>query len=207
MNVSEAIELLKETELKQLKIKDDKPAVLGFINMGVLELHKRFVLWQAEAVITTVIGTSEYLLDGLDANVSIDLTLHNLLKIDEAFNSLGEEISVEDESAEDGIVSPRHGVIKTVTPPIVVENITLTYRASPKFMLHEKAEIPLAPQFLDALFCYVGYRGHGGVKTDIKSENNTHYMRFINSCKQIKTDGLYTPDSLNSTEFEDRGFV
>lgn len=210
MNISTAIDLLKESELKQLKVKDDKKAIIGFLNMGILEIHKRFVLWQAEALLTMVADTYEYTLDGTDPNVAMSLADHDFLQVDEVYDDDGESLSINDESDPMGVATPRWNVIEI--PPIgltVNAELSLIYRASPKFLVHEKQEIPLPPQFFEALFHYVGYRGHGSVKSNERNDgaNNTHYKRFENSCARVKLEGLYTEDSLNSSKFEDRGFV
>lgn len=206
MNISEAIDLLRESELKQLKVKDDKKAVLGFINMGILEIYKRFVLWQAEAVITMADGVYEYKLDGTDVNVTIDLSDHTFLQLDEVYDDDGESMSINDESDPMGVATPRWNVVEI--PPIGITvgvELSLIYRASPIFLIHEKQDIPLPPQFLEALFHYVGYRGHGSVKSNERNDaaNNTHYKRFERSCERIKLEGLYTEDSMNSSKFDD----
>lgn len=208
MNVSEAIDLLKESELKQLSVKDNKPAVLGYINLGILEIYKRFVLWQGEALITLATGVTTYKLDGNDPNVTIDLSDHEMLVIDEAYDYDGEQMNINEENDLLAIATPQYNVVEvplaSVTPPAT---ISIIYRAAPKFLTHEKADIPLAPQFYEPLFHYCGFRGHGSVKGDLKTENNTHYMRFDAACERVKTEGLYTEDSLNSTKFYDRGFA
>ncbi len=206
MNVGDAIDMVQEAELKQLAVKDDKVAIRGFINLGVLEIHKRFVLWQAEAVINMVDGVNSYTLDGTDPNVTMDLTDHDLLMIDEVYDYDGQLMTINEENDPFGVATPRYNVLE-VPEETDGQQLSVIYRGSPKFLTHEKAEIQLPPQFYEALFNYIGYRGHGSLKGDIKSENNTHYMRFEQSCDRIKMEGLYTEDSLHSTKFEDRGFV
>jgi hypothetical protein len=206
MDVSAAIALLKEGELKQLAVKDDVDAVTGYINLGILEIHKRFNLWQEEAKITMLEGVTRYALDGIDPNVGIDLTDHDVVMVDEAYTPAGDLLSLNDEKDPYGIFTPKPHVIEVLVP-IITGDVSIIYRASPKFLVHETQTIPLPPQFLEALFNYVGWRGHGSVKGDIKSENNTHYMRFEQSIKIIKENGLVAADDMASNKFEDRGFV
>ena len=85
--------------------------------------------------------------------------------------------------------------------------MTVTYRSAPKFLTHEKAVIPLPPQFLEALFDYVKYLGHSSIKNDTKSESNTHYRKFEQSCKNVSDYGLHVNDDLASNKFYDRGFL
>ncbi len=206
MNVSEAVDMMREAELKQLSIKDDKKAIMGFLNLGILELYKRFNLWEAEAIITMVTGTTLYTLLESDPNVSIDLSDHQLLMVEQIFDELGEEMVLNDELDADSLTTPKYNQVEVVEETDGAL-LSVVYRAAPVFLVHEKQEIPLPPQFFEALFHYVGYRGHGSVKGDLKSENNSHYQRFDKSCDNIEFHGLFIQDDLQSTKFQKRGFV
>ena len=208
MLVSEAIAQLREAELKQLSVKDDKPTVISFINLGVLELYKRFELWDAEALITMVAGKSLYLLDGTDTDVTIDLSDKQLLIVEEAWDPDGERMTINDTEDSYGVATPKYNQIE-IGPDAIVDGqqISIIFRAAPIDLLHERQTIDLAPQFHEALFHYVGYRGHGSVKGDLKSENNTHYMRFEKSCDEVDMQGLGSRDDMESYKFEKRGFV
>ena len=62
--------------------------------------------------------------------------------------------------------------------------------------------------YTEALLDYVAYKAHASIKGDMKAENNTYYLRFIESCKNIKIAGLSNSDNLDSnTKLTDRGFV
>jgi hypothetical protein len=118
-------------------------------------------------------------------------------------------MSINNENEPLSLATPQYNVIEmqedAVTDGV---DISIIYRAAPAFMTHEKAIIPLPPQFYEALFHYVGFRGHGSQKTgEAQLADNTHYKRFEASCNRVKFEGLYTEDSMESTKFEDRGFV
>ena len=42
MHLQQAITLARHSELQQLSIADDDEAVVGLLNLGLIELHKRF---------------------------------------------------------------------------------------------------------------------------------------------------------------------
>lgn len=206
MIVSVAIELLRNSELKQLSLRNDKPTVLGFINLGILEIYKRFNLWEAEAVITMAEGVLLYKLDGLDANVAIDLSDKQLLMIEEVYEETGEKMVLNDELDPYSVSTPQYHQIEVVEE-VDGQTMGVIYRAAPLFLTHEKQEIPIPPQFIEALFHYVGFKGHGSIKSDIRGENNTHYIRFEASCALVHSEGLIAQDDLASVKFENRGFV
>jgi len=206
MIVSDAIALLKHAELKQLSVKDDVTAVLGFINLAVLEIYKRFNLWEDEAIITMTTGVLLYKLDGIDPNVEIDLSDKQLLMIEEVYEETGELMTLNDELDEYSVSTPQYHQIEVVEE-VDGQTMGVIFRAAPKFLTNEAAEIPIPPQFYEALFTYVGFKAHGSIKSDIKGENNTHYIRFEAACALVKANGLIAQDDLASVKFEQRGFV
>ena len=60
MTVRQVIELAKASELNGLSIANKDDVVLGFLNMGVLELYKRFTLKVEEYLITLEDNVSIY---------------------------------------------------------------------------------------------------------------------------------------------------
>ena len=209
MTVQNVIDLAKNAELKQLAVKDDINAVLGFINMGVLELYKRFPLEEAEAIITLRDGKTSYRLDGTDTDVSIDTSKEILLIIGAYTTSADgyvEEMTLNDEDDIMGINTPSYNVVEI---PAVAEGVIVSviYRVAPAFLTSVNDIVPLPPQLLEALLNYIGYRGHGSVNGELKTENQSHYMRFDNSCKRVILDGLIPTDDLVAKKIYDRGFV
>lgn len=205
MLIRDVIELVRNAELKQLSVREDKPAVIGFINLGILELYKRFPLKQDEAIITLQEGKSLYLLDGTDSNVSMDAS-SELLMVSLCYDEQGEEVTINNEDDPLGINTPMFNAIEV--PSVAQdEKLSIIYRAAPVFVKNETDILPIPPQLLEALMNYIGYRGHGSVKGDIKTENNTHYIRFNGSCERVKREGLINADDLESKSFQLRGFA
>lgn len=206
MIVSDAITLLKNSELKQFAVKDEPATVLGYINLGILEIHKRFVLWEGEAVITQVEGTSTYTLDGIDTNVSIDLSDNELVKIERVYDEDSLLYVLNNEKDPESLETPRFNSLKVVT---VVPDYTMTviYRATPKFHTADTEAIPLPPQFLEALFLYAAYKAQSSVKPGERDEASAYYKRFEASCARVAQEGLYIQQDLVSSKFINRGFV
>lgn len=207
MLISEAIAILVKSELKQLAIKDDTPGLIGFINQGVTEIYKRFDLWKETATVTMADGVKTYTINEDDANVSLDGDDdHEFLTILTIFDQEEEEIHINIDDSDYKISVPRFNVLR-IKNPVAGDTLEITYRAAPKYMLEEEETIPLPIQFMEPLFHYVGYRAHSSVNGDIKAENNTHFMRFDQSCKRIEMDGLRNSDSMEIFKLEQRGFV
>ena len=206
MNVSEAIEILSKSELKQLNLSEDKEAIIGYINMGIIEIHKRFNLWEETATVTMVAGVNKYTISPDDTNVALDNVDHEFIMITSIFDKEDEKIEINLQKSDYKIKIPRYNVIK-IGVPVAGDTLKVNYKAAPKFLTFEKQPIPLPPQYFEALFHYVGYRAHASVDGDIKAENNTHFMRFDQSCKRIAIQGLQNEDSMQIFKLEERGFV
>jgi hypothetical protein len=205
MLVSEVVQLAIDGELSQLAIRKRPSAVISFINLGVLELYKRFPLKQEEAIITLANGKTIYTMDGNDPAVSME-SANNFLIISECYDMHGDPVPINDEQNILGIMTPSYNTIEV--PNIVEgERLNVIYRTSPKFVTTGSDQLQLPLQLLEALLYYVGFKGHGTVTSDIKTENNTHYMRYDQSCNRVENDGLILVDDLISYNFEARGFV
>lgn len=207
MLVSEVISLAKNSELRQLAVKDNEEAVLGFLNLGVLELHKRFPLRTEEAILTLRNGKPLYRLDGTDDAVSMYVdSVKNLLVIYKCYDEQGDEVPINDENDPLGIMTPSYNVIQV--PSINDgEILSALYQVAPDFYTSVDDVIALPPQLIEALLHYIGYRGHSTISADIKAQNNTHYIRFDQSCERVLDNGLILPDDMESNNFDQRGFV
>lgn len=207
MLVKNFIQLAMDVELNNLASKTNKDAVKGFIYLGLLALHKRFDLVQECAVITLREGVYSYALEGNDKNVVLSNDKFSVMKVQEA-QMCGKPVPINDRHKKNSIGTPRYNVVEV--PECMVkegEKLYVVYRAAPKDFVNETDQLPIPPQMIEALLHYVGYRGHAAVNGSLQGDNNTHYIRFENSCKNLEKDGLYNYKPLSSNKFEKRGFV
>lgn len=207
MIIKDAIELIRSSILRnQVKVGEDSTALLGFINMGVLELHKRFRLAFGEAVITTAPGKYVYRLDGIDADVSIDLAGFEVLAIeqllDDEYEPVGLNVSVDPKSSK--ILS--YNTIK-IGQLEESPSFTVIYRTSPEFSILASETIPLSSVFFDALFHYVGYQAFLSVNGEENTQHNLHKKRFEDSVQRISSLGLYQQNDLKTDKLAERTFI
>jgi hypothetical protein len=205
MLVSQIIDLAASSELRNLAVRTDTAAVIGFINLGMLELHKRFTLRSEEAIITMRDGKSLYSLDGTDPDVAITNPA-DFIVIVECSDEAGDVLTVNDESNALGIMTPSYNTVEIIN---VTDGARLSviYRSSVAFITSRTDNVILPPQLLESLLNYIGYRGNSTITADARAENNTHYMRFEHSCQRVLDNGLITVDDMRSYKFEEKGFV
>jgi hypothetical protein len=205
MLVSQIIDLAASSELRNLAVRTDTAAVIGFINLGMLELHKRFTLRSEEAIITMRDGKSLYSLDGTDPDVVITNPA-DFIVIVECSDEVGDVLSINDESNALGIMTPSYNTVEIIN---VTDGARLSviYRSSVAFITSRTDNVVLPPQLLESLLNYIGYRGNSTITADARAENNTHYMRFEHSCQRVLDNGLISEDDMKSYKFEEKGFA
>ena len=217
MTANEVIALAKVGELSKLSIaiKDDNTVLLGFINLGLVELYKRFPLKNDEAIVALRDGKTIYKLDGTDTDVSMGEPFMYLLGAyedgtDTDFSASALSLPINEE---DNIYSVNSISYNSIQIPLVTTGayISLIYVAKPTkvtaLTLNEELDLP--DQMIEALLHYIGYRAHGAMDANIQTESNTHYMRFEASCNKLKELGVgIAPDDVSmNSRISMKGFV
>jgi hypothetical protein len=179
---------------------------MGYINEAILELYKRFNLWQAEATIVQPDDTTlSYALDGVDANVTIDLSDHILLVIDKMYDPDSQEMELNDEDDAASASTPQYNVIE-FPEAVALDEYSVIYRASPIDSTAVGDTLVLPPALLEPLYFYCGFRAHVSQKGSKELENDTHFKRYIQSCDRAQALGMVVSDSLHSHKFFDTIF-
>ena len=202
--------MAKAGELKNLVL--DTDTILAALNLGIIELYKRFPLRVEEAIVT--LGNKEYYkMDGTDPDVDMP-TDAPYMWIVRAYGEvpMGCDVSVNELpiNDEDNLLSINTVNWCTIQVPASIDNetISLIYVAAPVLLTAGDLNktLPIPPQLYEALLHYVGYRAHGALDGNIQAENSTHYQRFEASCQRAKESGMYTTDSMEMDR-DMKGFV
>lgn len=204
MTVGNVVSMATSGELKNLAVKSDTEAVVGFINLGLIELYKRFPL-----------NIKEHIIE-LQDNVEIYAMPSDFMWIVSAYDEVPEnspEVVIPVPiNEEDNPLSLNTVSWNQVQIPLTRNGsyISVIYVAAAPTVLATQleAELPLPIQMLEALLHYVGYRAHGAVTGEVNAEHTTHYTRFEMSCARIEASGMLTSDDLSmSKRLSMRGFA
>ena len=223
MKVYEYIEFLVNGEINHLAFSDvgdmspgsvavptavqlkNRLRILSFINLANIELYKKFNIAQKDMEL-------DFALNGEEFNLPDDF-LH---AISCKFKD-GDEIPINNDKTNfvDGIdvnvsVLLKDPVKVTVkgTDEKLRRDMVLTYAAAPKLAKSIHVNLQIPQLYTEALLNYASYKAHVTINGDMKSENNTYYLRYNASCKQLNVLGLANPDNLDAnTKLEDNGFV
>jgi hypothetical protein len=209
MTVNEVIDDAVKGELKKLAVKDDTPSIVSFINLGMKELYKRFVLDTEEVIIELGRVTTDS-----DPYERISDTVYkmpsDMMKITAAYEEDGTEISLnkEDDPLSIMTISWNKIQVPVATPGAFISVIYVKTPARIGTKTEDLNAVLELPESLEeALLHYIGYRGHGSLDGNIQAENNTHYQRFEASVKRAESLGVLTADGPLSRDVQDKGWV
>ena len=204
MTVQNVIDQARTGELRGIAIKDSNESIINYINLGLLELYKRFPLETKEHLIEMVDGTEIYKLP--DDFMWIVAAYDELDELDANIVSVV-PVNEEDNPASINLVSWNE-----VQIPVTATGayMSIIYVAAPVVLTEgdlAKA-IPIPPQMIEALLHYIGYRAHGSIDGNVQAENSTHYQRFEISCERMQQMGMYSNDDASMRDrISMRGFV
>jgi hypothetical protein len=196
MTIQNLVDLAVNSELKNIAIKSDTEAVIGYMNLGLIELYKRFPLSVQEHLIELQDGVEIY---DVPEDFMWMVAAYDEVPEDSVEPVMPIAINEEDNPASINMIS-----YNQVQIPVTVTGayISLIYIASPRYFTEaDLAEtLPIPPQMVEALLHYIGYRAHGAMDGNIQAENSTHYQRFELSCKRIEQNGMFTSDDLSMSD-------
>lgn len=204
MTVGQVIDLAKVSELNGLGIANNDAAVIGFLNLGMLELYKRFTLRYEEHLIT------------LDENVSIYTMPADYMWIIAAYGDLdarsGDFVNLIPINEEDNPASINTSSWNKIQIPVNTggAHISIIYVAKPTTYTIDDmgVELDLPPQMIEALLAYIGYRGNSTIDSGLQTEDNAWFIRFDMGCNKIKQESMLNSDDMYMKDrLGNRGFV
>lgn len=234
MKLQEIFDQLAYGELSQVALggegtisEKDYPKLISHINLGLLELHKRFDLRREEVHIQQYEHIQTYVLDTKYAQTNTDSTEPvkyimdstfepyegNALKIERVFNEEGYEFILNDDSDYTSLHTPGHLSI-LVPLPEPTASLLVEYRASlPKIPLTginpSEYEVDLPITYLEPLIYYVAGRVFAPL-TDMSigaNDGATYMARFEQSCLKITEMALVNKSNNLNDKFRRNDWV
>ena len=178
---------------------------VNYVNLANLAVHKRFNLLKKNFELDNPTDGEEYTLPStflapIHAYYTAD---SDPVTIRDSYVNL---VSSVDTAVSILIPEPFKAVIKG-TDSETRSQIILQYAAAPTKVTLAGHNLEISEVYTEPLLNYAAYRAHGAISGDMKDENNTHYLRYEASCKQIVTSGLSNNEIEYNSKLEDNGFV
>lgn len=205
MKLKEIIDIAKNSELNTLAVKNNDEAIIGFVNLGLIELYTIFAL-----------RTEEYLIELQDGVTIYDLP-DDFMYMTAAFEEVpynagvnSVPVPINEESNPFSINTINYSQVQI---PLTHSGnyISILYVPKPTKLTIEDLEnkIPIPDQLVQPLLNFIAYKGHGAIRTDGQGEADVYFIRFKRSCDDIKKLGTsIAADDLSMTDrLRTRGFV
>lgn len=179
---------------------------INYINLANLALHKRFNLLEKQYEFDNPVDGEEYTLPSdflvpVQAYYAADLVPVTIK------DSYVKVVSNVDTAVSILIPEPFKAVIKG-TDALLRDQIIMKYAAAPKKATSVATNLYVSEVYTEAMLNYAAYEAHSAVSSDMKDENNTHYLRYEASCTQLVKSGMWGNGEIETnSKLTDNGFV
>ena len=236
MLLSEIFEHLTYGELSTLDIGGLKKGgiqpehyaqVISFINMGLMDLYKKFILLEKSVTVDLYENITEYHLtyehaqsnpapaDPYITRYIADTGFNgpftaDILQIHSVYDKNFEEIPLNDLNDKNSVFTIMDNIVQ-VPYPGQGTYLDFIYQAAPKKIALTtdtcNTEDVLVPQqLLSALTAYVGFRAHISLPAGRNSKATEHLSRYTDMTNEILHLGTLNKPTLKNLKLEDKGF-
>lgn len=199
--------------------------LITHINLGLIELYKRFPIKTSEVIVQLHEEITEYTIHSRNAESQMPIGgdssryyvkdsqyypfRDDILSIIQVFNEDGMELPLNDVNKQYSLFTSSHNVIHH--PYTDDDNaITVLYHCiAPKLStesMDDSVDIDIPQQFTEALLNFVAYRAFAAINMN-SAEAVNYYSKFEASCALINNLGLTQKAIMTNTKLEDSGWV
>jgi|WetSurMetagenome_2_1015567.scaffolds.fasta_scaffold09758_9 hypothetical protein len=213
MTIRQVITLAQNGELNNIATKNNMSAIIGHLNLGLIEMYKRFPLNVQEYMITLEAGKDIYqmpedymwIVAAYDEVPTDSDAMVSVIPINEEDNPLSLNTVGFNQIQIPVIVNGGHVSIIYIAAPPVYDYIENTDSFTKTYYDHDADDmvtvaatvLDIPTQMIEALLHYVGYRAHSSMDSGTQAENNGHYTRFETSCLRLEQRGMINNDDLS----------
>ena len=222
MKVSQFLSFVRDSELSNLSsnsFTDDR--LISFINLGIIELSKRFRLATKVETIQTSMYTHIYTLRHSDVINILDI-------IDSTGKSLIPQRTSDSESYDYKLMSNNSFLLKrkfdyvesiTHTPVKGGEledlqevqapdlSLVVVYSAIVDLVTDKEDDLPIPELFIEALMSYVGYKSYRALGANGQNDSSEKWKVFEYCCSLVTNSSFAGNDTILGKSVQSKGFV
>jgi len=208
MQVSEIVKHIKYGDLSNLgvsknldstdpaKVAKAEEQIISYINLGLIELYKRFnISIQAEIVQTDPL-VSTYTLRN-----------KNIAKILNVYDASGYELKFQELAYQENYDIKEIGYLTYLFKNPKEEEVAFVYKGMPETVTSVTEDTQLPKVMLEALVNYIGQRAYASVGGTKQEDQTLYFNKFNESCKVLENHGYFKGDDLLAKSILDKGFV
>ena len=222
MKVSQFLSFVRDSELSNLSsnsFTDDR--LISFMNLGIIELSKRFRLATKVETIQTSMYTHVYTLRHSDVINILDI-------IDSTGKSLIPQRTSDSESYDYKLMSNNSFLLKrkfdyvesiTHTPVKGGElediqevqapdlSLVVVYSAIADLVTDKEDDLPIPELFIEALMSYVGYKSYRTLGANGQNDSSEKWKVFEYCCSLVTNSSFAGNDIILGNSVQSKGFV
>ena len=222
MKVSQFLSFVRDSELSNLSsnsFTDDR--LISFMNLGIIELSKRFRLATKVETIQTSMYTHIYTLRHSDVINILDI-------IDSTGKSLIPQRTSDSESYDYKLMSNNSFLLKrkfdyvesiTHTPVKGGElediqevqapdlSLVVVYSAIADLVTDKEDDLPIPELFIEALMSYVGYKAYRTLGANGQNDGSEKWKLFEYCCSLITNSSYAGNDTILGNSVQSKGFI
>lgn len=209
MTVEEVIKYARASEISNTHLQEDTTEntekLISYINLGLIDLYRRFRFRTEEAIIQIKQSKTLYNLDGTDTDV-VRFSGADIGMIFEVHDSIHGRRPINEDYNELSVFTPTFNTLQ-VPFPVDGSVLNVLYRAEPKTMVNLTDVVPLPNGAIEALLHYIGYRAYLHIDSSVQTENNSYFIRYKSALQDISDLGVVNSDDVTTLSTQDKGFV
>ena len=222
MKVSQFLSIVRDSELSNLSSNSFTDArLISFMNLGIIELSKRFRLATKVETIQTSMYTHIYTLRHSDVINILDI-------IDSTGKSLIPQRTSDSESYDYKLMSNNSFLLKrkfdyvesiTHTPVKGGEledlqevqapdlSLVVVYSAIADLVTDKEDDLPIPELFIEALMSYVGYKSYRTLGANGQNDSSEKWKVFEYCCSLVTNSSFAGNDIILGNSVQSKGFV
>ena len=222
MKVSQFLSLVRDSELSNLSsnsFTDDK--LISFMNLGIIELSKRFRLATKVETIQTSMYTHIYTLRHSDVINILDIIDSTGKSLIPQRTSDGESYDYKLMSNNSFLLKRKFDYVDSITHTKVKGgeledlqevqapdlSLVVVYSAIADLITDKEDDLPIPELFIEALMSYVGYKSYRTLGVNGQNDSSEKWKVFEYCCSLVTNSSFAGNDTILGNSVQSKGFV
>lgn len=222
MKVSQFLSIVRDSELSNLSsnsFTDDK--LISFMNLGIIELSKRFRLATKVETIQTSMYTHIYTLRHSDVINILDIIDSKGKSLIPQRTSDGENYDYKLMSNNSFLLKRKFDYVDSITHTKVKGgeledlqevqapdlSLVVVYSAIADLITDKEDDLPIPELFIEALMSYVGYKSYRTLGVNGQNDSSEKWKVFEYCCSLVTNSSFAGNDTILGNSFQSKGFV